>query len=132
MSINKRIRELRKELGYTIKEFSNITGIPVKTISNYERGERKVSINYLIILNEKFNASSDWIISGHGDMFLSGKPDILDTGSTEEKMSFINNRLRRSEPSMDFVVRFLKARKGDKRSYEEIRNIVENLKIMFE
>ncbi|MDE7176218.1 MAG: helix-turn-helix domain-containing protein [Lachnospiraceae bacterium] len=40
MDIAKRIMELREEAGETRKEFSDHTGIPIRTIEDWEAGRR--------------------------------------------------------------------------------------------
>jgi len=83
MTISDRIRKIRQEQGLTILELSKKIGIPDRTISNYERGERKPSVEYLTLLYEHLNANPEWLISGNGEMFtdksaISGKFSVED------------------------------------------------------
>ena len=43
MDIAKSIRDLRKSTGMSRKEFSEHTGIPVRTLEDWEAGSRKIS-----------------------------------------------------------------------------------------
>lgn len=68
MNIAERIRKIRQEKGFTIIELGQEIGVSDRTISNYERGERRPSVDYLTLLYEHLDANAEWLLSGNGDM----------------------------------------------------------------
>lgn len=62
--IAQRIRQVRKAAGYTIKDFSVKTSTPVPSISNYERGERAVSLDYANKLVTILGIDANWLLTG--------------------------------------------------------------------
>lgn len=79
--IGQRLREIRTQSALTIEELSKMINIAPKTISNYERGERQASVEYLTLLYEHLNACLEWIVSGKGPMFFdieSGQKVFMD------------------------------------------------------
>lgn len=70
MNIHERIRRIRTECHLTILELSKILDIPDRTISNYERGERKPSVDYLSLLAEKLDANPVWLMLERGEIFI--------------------------------------------------------------
>lgn len=83
MTISDRIRKIRQEQGLTILDLSKKIGIPDRTISNYERGERKPSVEYLTLLYEHLDANPEWLLSGNGEMFTD-KSTISSKFSVED------------------------------------------------
>lgn len=66
MTIAKRIRQVRKDAGLTIKELSSLIDVPEQTISKYEREERAVSTEYLNKLRNQFKVNVNWVLTGQG------------------------------------------------------------------
>ena len=48
--------------------------------SYYEKGERSIDNSIIILLQEKFNVNTDWLINGNGSMFLSDNEKKADSG----------------------------------------------------
>lgn len=74
--IGQRLRGIRTQSALTIEELSKMINIAPKTISNYERGERQASVEYLTLLYENLEANLEYIVAGKGSMFIednSGK-----------------------------------------------------------
>ncbi len=59
--IGERIQQLRKNAGYSQKEFSELLNIPQSTLSSYETNKNKPTLKALIDLSEKLNVSLDWL-----------------------------------------------------------------------
>lgn len=59
--IGNRLRELRKEKGYTIKELSQIINVSDISISRYENNKRDADIKTLKDLAKLYNVSLDYI-----------------------------------------------------------------------
>ena len=56
-----RLKKLRKEFGYTPKEFAEQLGVGQQSYYGYERGRTVPSFDALISIAEKCNASLDWL-----------------------------------------------------------------------
>ena len=57
-----RLRQLRtQDLHLTQKEFSDIIGIPQSTLSSYESGKIKPTIDVVISISQTFSVSIDWL-----------------------------------------------------------------------
>ncbi len=56
-----RIKQLRKSLGMTQKNFSEYVGIKQQTLSGYERGIMKPPLDITKSIAEKCNVSIDWL-----------------------------------------------------------------------
>lgn len=57
MSVNSSIREARISKGLTIKEVSEATGIPFRTLQNYELGLRELSLENAYKLSKFYKLS---------------------------------------------------------------------------
>ena len=68
MQIYQRFMQLRKYLKMTQSEFGKELGRTKMAISYYEKGERSIDNSIILLLQEKFNINSDWLINGNGSM----------------------------------------------------------------
>lgn len=95
MQIYQRFKEVRKSLKMTQTEFGNQLGKGLRAIQHYEAGERSIDNSIILLLKEKFNVNTDWLINGVGSMFLksSSRYDfllkMLDDFSDEELAEII-------------------------------------------
>ena len=58
----KRLRELRREYGYTMKEVAEIIGVSIPTVSAYELGTRAPLLPGFMKLIELYNCSADYLL----------------------------------------------------------------------
>jgi len=77
--IGKRIRELRELKGLSQQNLSHLIGIPRPSISQIEKGERKIAIDEMINLVSIFNISVDYLLD------LKKQPRIVLEESIEKK-----------------------------------------------
>jgi len=70
MGFPERLRELRKRLGLSQKEFAEKLGVHLMTISRYERGKITPSYKFLELLEKTFNVNPEWLLKGKGEPFL--------------------------------------------------------------
>lgn len=59
--LGKRLREVRKNSGYTQKEFGALLDIPQTTLSAYETDRMQPTLASLITIAAKFDVSLDWL-----------------------------------------------------------------------
>lgn len=70
-----RIREARKALHLTQKEFGDKIGIAGNTVTNYENGLRSPSNSIVVAICREFNVNEEWLRTGEGDMFITMPED---------------------------------------------------------
>lgn len=61
-SIPAKLREARKQAGYTQQQIADILKIPQNTMSRYETGERDPDYETLGRLIDFYEVSADWIL----------------------------------------------------------------------
>jgi len=76
MSIVARLETIRESLKKSGKEFAHILEIKEQTYSSIKKNNRKISINEIKILKEKLNISSNWLIFGEGEMYLTSEINL--------------------------------------------------------
>jgi len=142
--IGKRIKEIIKKLNISIKEFSDITGIPYPTLQDYIAGKRQPGANNLQKISMRLHISIDWLLTGEGEMFKEDKKtkikkelygDILkDAGYdiNDPDMKLILEELSRSPSAKKLLAKLIRAKRGDSKSLSEISLILEGLKMAHE
>ena len=68
--MGERIRELRKSLGLTQKEFADRIGIKPTAIANYENGRNAPIDAVVSLICREFGVSEAWLRDGEGDMIV--------------------------------------------------------------
>ncbi|OGI04801.1 MAG: hypothetical protein A2Y25_04225 [Candidatus Melainabacteria bacterium GWF2_37_15] len=139
--IGARVREIREAKGYSMSKLAAMSGYQLKSVSNYELGERKVSVEYLKFLRDKFNANLEYIFTGNGKMFIDKageeKKEILsllmEKYRVEDKeVEAVLKTYINSESAREFINQFIKAKNKDKRAFEYIMNIVAGMRVLFD
>lgn len=80
MSIHQRFKEVRKKLNFTQTEFGEQLGKKLRVIQYYEANDSSITLDIILLLQEKFNVNTDWLINGNGNMFLSDNEKKADSG----------------------------------------------------
>ena len=70
MDINKRIKELRQELGLSQPIFAQRISISNGYIAAIELGNRRVNDRIIKLVCSEFNVNEDWLRTGEGDPFV--------------------------------------------------------------
>lgn len=78
--IGGRLRAIRESMGMKQNEFAEMLGIKFPTYSQYENDKREMPIEYLVLLNMFHNVSSDYLLTGKGDIY-----------SNVNKLKIVNN-----------------------------------------
>jgi transcriptional regulator with XRE-family HTH domain len=68
--LNERLKELRKHLGLSQKEFGDKLFISQNHISSLETGAREISDRFLKDINITFGVNEEWLRTGNGDMLI--------------------------------------------------------------
>lgn len=85
--MNKRLKEIRKYLGYTQKKFAELLGVTQSAVSWTEIGGHTVSGQFIRALVTQFNVNEDWLKTGDGPMFLETETFSLDRYAKEKGAS---------------------------------------------
>ncbi len=116
ISINNRIKELRKRLDKTQEAFADDLGISRPNVSNLESGNVKPTKQIIKAICAIYEVNEDWLISGNGGMFkkeylkndfdfLVGK---LSLENDSFKKKFIEELLRLPENEWSNIENFIK------------------------
>lgn len=73
VGVNKRIRELRKKLDLTQKEFAEKIGLKQNAISYMEKDNATVTEQNIKTICSQFNVNENWLRAGEGKMFLENQ-----------------------------------------------------------
>jgi transcriptional regulator with XRE-family HTH domain len=74
--IHDRLKELRKHLKMSIREFSKEIYFSHSLYGQVEYGNREASDRIIQLICSRFSVSKEWILTGEGEMFNSSLPDI--------------------------------------------------------
>jgi len=85
MSENERLKEIRKSLELTQREFSDALDIKQGSYSDVERGKAGISAVLLKNLIRRFRINPLWLCEGEGEMFIDKSE------STRENTQTINS-----------------------------------------
>jgi transcriptional regulator with XRE-family HTH domain len=69
MSIATRLRSVLDLKGLSIKEASEVVGIPYRTLQNYLLDEREPNAKAMGAIRTNLGVSVDWLLTGEGTMF---------------------------------------------------------------
>lgn len=71
--LGKRLRELRKENGYTIEQLADMVGISKSTLGYYENDKRMPDIEILARIANVLNVNADYLIGRTNTTAQKGK-----------------------------------------------------------
>lgn len=69
MSVNERIRQIRKALSLTMEDFGSRLGVTKVSISMIESGKRNVTDQMFLAICREFNVNPEWLRDGIGEPF---------------------------------------------------------------
>lgn len=112
MEIKERIKDLRKELRLTQKEFAERIGMKPNTIATYELGRAIPSAPAINNICKEFNVNEAWLRTGEGAMFAKHPSSTLDLLAAERGLSnneraLIETILEMDQHSRKAVLRFM-------------------------
>lgn len=70
-----RLKRIRHSLGMSQDELATKMGYEKSSIGNAESGRTKLSSNLIVSLVKTFNVNVEYLLEGHGDMFIDNKSD---------------------------------------------------------
>lgn len=69
--MNTRIKELRKALGLSQKDFASELGYQQSSLSDIEKSRAIVTDRIIIAVCSKFHVNEEWLRYGKGEMFIN-------------------------------------------------------------
>ena len=103
MSISERLKQVIEDKNLNIKAFSEISGIPYRSIQNYLRNEREPNVEALIKLKEAMNIDINWLLTGEGKMYRNLPNDEL---KAKEQALINHYRIMSNDTQTAFDVSF--------------------------
>ena len=91
-TFSSRLRELRREHGYKMKEVAEILGVSVPTVSAYELGTRAPLLPGLVKIAKLYHCSTDYLLCLDDEQSVSGNVEI--------KISVLKQRLNELEQTV--------------------------------
>lgn len=73
MNYQEKIKLIRQKLDISVAKMAKLLDMSASTLTNYERGDRTPSIDFLSQMNIKLNVNANWFVSGQGEMFNAPK-----------------------------------------------------------
>lgn len=102
MSINQRIKNLRKSLKLNQSDFGDRIGLKNSAISKLEQEGNTVVDQNKRIICDKFHISMHWLETGEGDMYAPDSPrDIFDSLREELQLSEVEETILRGYFELD-------------------------------
>ena len=134
-----RFKLLRKKLKLSQKEMAKELGIPFTMISKYECGKIKPGTDMLTKIAITYKVNLNWLLLGIGNMFIETQ-DIEDDhfeitkkyNSNFDETSLILEELSRAPITKEFVLKLIKAKRGDKKALTDIQKMIRGLEMIFE
>ncbi len=134
-----RFKLLRKELNLSQKKMAKELGVPITMISKYECGKIKPGADMLIKIAITYKVNLNWLLLGIGNMFIESQ-QIEDNhfeiakkyNSNFDEASLILEELSRAPITKEFILKLIKAKRGDKEALLDIQKMIRGLEMTFE
>lgn len=101
MTLNERVREVRKSTGLTLEKFAIRLGVTKAAISNIENGNRNVSEQLIKSICREYSVDENWLRTGNGDKIFVLELDE-DTMLVESLLNDVDN------PVYELIKKFMK------------------------
>jgi transcriptional regulator with XRE-family HTH domain len=93
MSKGKRLKQARESIGLSQADLGEPLNFAYSKIRDLESGKQKVTMEIAAGLEEKFSISSNWIVTGEGDMFVNGESNTAGYQSPAMTMNGGNHHI---------------------------------------
>lgn len=112
--MNDRIKEIRKALGISQKEFGAKLGVTDAAICGIESGRRGLTEQMQKSVCREFNVNYDWLKDGTGEMFDAVPETLVDELAQEFHLDNLDKRiilgyLRLTESDREAVKRYVQS-----------------------
>ncbi|WP_308780017.1 helix-turn-helix domain-containing protein [uncultured Clostridium sp.] len=115
MTINSRIKKIRKELKLTQAAFGERIGLKQAAIGLYENGLRNVLDRVIFDICREFNVNEEWLRNGTGEMFVESDTFSLDDyvkqkGATDLELDIIKTWFEIPEEYRSYILNHFKTK----------------------
>lgn len=93
MSTSERLRQLRKDLGMSQKEFGRRIGVSNTAISKLEKNERNLTKQTAKSICREFRVNYFWLTEGKGDMFTGTPESVVDEIAEDYNLDDIDKKI---------------------------------------
>lgn len=109
--MNERLKQVRKAMNKTQKEFGSMLGVNRGTYASYETGRVIPNDTFIQLLCSLFNVNEEWLRNGTAEMFIETKQTMLDEltathGLTEKETAIISTFLDLSPEGREVIIDF--------------------------
>ena len=115
MTINQRLKMLRKKCKKNQLEFATVLGLSRTAYAEIEAERNKVLDRHLTMLSnwKEYHVNIDWLRTGAGEMFLETESDILeklkkDFSLSDSQFGFINEFIRLPDSEKEIILSFMR------------------------
>lgn len=120
--MKERMKELRKSLGMTQKEFAEKIGVKQNTVAVYEIGRNPPTDTVVSLICRAFGVNEQWLRTGEGEMFAA-KGDSIDDLMTRYQLHprcrrILETVLALPEPAQEAFCDFLDGLKREAQKEE--------------
>lgn len=110
MTVSERILRLIDESNLTQKEFSERTGIPQSTISDWRKKATNPSSDKILIICKTLNVTPEWLLSGvEEDGGRANKPEYYVVGKESEMGKLLTGYSKLDNAQRDRVMGYVRA-----------------------
>ncbi|EOQ18621.1 helix-turn-helix domain-containing protein [Bacillus cereus] len=115
MTINDRIKEIRKDLGLTMESFGNRIEMSKSNLSRIEKNQRTTTDRTIKLICSEFNVNEDWLRNGEGEKFKTISDDeelmgiVMDAcmNEREEVKKAMKDIAKLNEEQLDILLKFI-------------------------
>ena len=91
--LSERIKELRVQKGYNMRQMATALNLPYTTYVNYEKGEREPNSETIVLMSKYFGVTSDYILGRDDANEKRPAPESSETDPVEEAVKQLTNKL---------------------------------------
>ena len=117
MSFSEKLRSIRKGKKYSLRDISENTGIPYRSLQSYEMGVRTPSIEVLIKLSEFFQVTADYLLDIDSNTDEEKKNSVLsetDEAFVKQIQQQLINILKQKQDEIDRLKKEIEILKAEK------------------
>ncbi|WP_158591429.1 XRE family transcriptional regulator [Roseburia sp. 1XD42-69] len=113
MTQGERVKNIRKDLGYTLDKFGERLGVRKSAMSKIEKGENNLTEQMAKAICREFRVNYTWLTSGKGEMFLNSDDDFREridavmTGENSFRKNLFKFMLELNDDDMDALNRLM-------------------------
>jgi len=109
MTQGERVREVRKNLGFTLDRFGEHIGIKKSALSSIENGRSNLTEANIKAICREFNVDYIWLTTGEGEMYVDNDIGLMETidrimaGENEFHKNLIKFSANRTDEELELL-----------------------------